>query len=251
MFDLNGKIALVTGSSRGIGKAVAKKFAEAGATVIIHGRTSSDKLLNTAEELKKYKRDISAEHADTSKPEEINEMFSRIKEKYGRLDILVNNAAILSRAPFIELNYKEWDRIMQTNVRGYYLCSQCAAKLMIPQKWGRIINVSSISQFIAAPGRIHYCASKAAIGMLTKGMALELAEYGITANEVLPGSIHTDFNNDVLSDKDFYDNCVKGIPLGRLGKAEDIAGAVVMLASEEADYISGAEIVIDGGKTIF
>ena len=116
---------------------------------------------------------------------------------------------------------------------------------------GRIINISSISQFEAAVGRTHYCASKGAIGMLTKGMALELAPYGITANAVLPGSIHTDFNNDVLSDKAFYQKCVEGIPLGRLGKPEDIAPAVVMLASDEASYISGAEIVVDGAKTVF
>lgn len=140
---------------------------------------------------------------------------------------------------------------METNARGYFLCSQFAAKLMQERKQGRIINISSISQFEAAPGRIHYCASKAAIGMLTKGLALELAEYGITANEVLPGSIHTDFNDDVLSDKAYYAKCIEGIPAGKIGRPEDIAGAVVMLASEEASYISGAEIVVDGAKTVF
>lgn len=251
MFELNGKLALVTGSSRGIGKAIAKKFVQAGAEVIIHGRQRSDRLEAAAEELRALGGSVYIESADSSDPKQIEDMFRRIKNTYQKLDILVNNAALLSRKPFIELGYEEWDRIMQTNARGYFLCSQCAAKLMIPQRRGRIINVSSISQYEAAAGRIHYCASKAAIGMLTKGIALELAEYGITANEILPGSIHTDFNDDVLSNKEYYDNCVAGIPLGRIGTPEDIAGAAVMLASDEASYISGAEIVIDGGKMVF
>lgn len=251
MFDLNGKIALVTGSSRGIGKAIAQKLSQAGATVIVHGKTDDQTLNDTVRYIKTFGGKVYKEYADMSKPHEIEQMYFRIKEKIGKLDILVNNAAILSRKSFLDLHWEEWDRIMQTNARGYFLSSQLGAKLMIPNKWGRIINISSISQYDAAPGRIHYCASKAAIGMLTKGLALELSEYGITANSVLPGSIHTDFNNDVLSDEKFYKNCVAGIPLGRIGKAEDIAGAVVMLASEEASYISGAEIVIDGAKTVY
>lgn len=251
MFDLTGKLALVTGSSRGIGKAIATKLCEAGADIIVHGRQESSKLLETAKELEKFGNKVFVEYADTSDPNQISQMFQRIKEKHGRLDILVNNAAVLSRKPFLELPYEEWDRLMETNARGYFLCSQFAAKLMVEKQYGRIINVSSISQFETAPGRIHYCASKAAIGMMTKGLALELAEYGITANEVLPGSIHTDFNDDVLSDKAYYAKCVEGIPMRRIGKPEDIAGAVVMLASEEASYISGAEIVVDGAKTVF
>ena len=251
MFDLHGKTALVTGSSRGIGNAIAQKLAMAGADVIVHGRTYGDALKKALEQIGSIGTKVYAECADVSQPEEIKKMYARIEEKCGRLDIVVNNAAILSRVPLLELPYEEWDRIMQANARGYFVSSQCAAKLMIPQNCGRIINISSISQYESAPGRTHYCASKAAIGMLTKGLALELATYGITANEVLPGSIHTDFNDDVLQSKEYYDSCVSGIPLGRIGKPSDIAGAVVMLASDEASYISGAEIVIDGAKTVF
>lgn len=251
MFDLKGKLALVTGSSRGIGKAIATKLCEAGADIIVHGRKESPKLLETAKELEKYGNRVFVEYADTSDPEQIAQMFERIKKQHGGLDILVNNAAVLSRQPFLELPYEEWDRLMETNARGYFLCSQFAAKMMVEKQYGRIINISSISQFETAPGRIHYCASKAAIGMLTKGLALELAEYGITANEVLPGSIHTDFNDDVLSDPNYYAKCIEGIPARRIGKPEDIAGAVVMLASDEASYISGAEIVVDGAKTVY
>ena len=252
MFDLCGKIALVTGSSRGIGKAIATRLAEAGAEVILHGRSESGALKATAEEIIAKGGKAHTVFADTSSIEQIDAMFAKIKADFGHLDIMVNNAAIVLRAPFLEISVEDWDRTMTTNSRGYFYCGQSAAKLMLDnENGGRIINISSISQFEAATGRCHYCASKGAIGMLTKGMALELAEKNITVNAVLPGSIHTDFNDDVLSDKEFYAKCVAGIPLGRLGKADDIAGAVVMLASEEASYISGAEIVIDGAKTVF
>lgn len=251
MFDLSGKLAVVTGASRGIGKAIALKLAEAGADVIIHARSKNDKLKDTAAKIEAMGRKAYMYCCDTSDTAQINAMFAEIKKDFGYIDIMVNNAAVLSRVPFLELDIDEWDRIMETNVRGYFLCSQNAAKLMMEKKQGRIINVSSISQYEAAPGRIHYCSSKAAIGMLTKGIALELAPYGITANEVLPGSIHTDFNDDVLSNPEYYQNCIDGIPMGRIGKPDDIAGAVVMLAADESSYITGAEIVIDGGKTVF
>lgn len=250
MFELNGKRALVTGSSRGIGNAIAQALAEAGADVILHCRENAKKCKETAEKLKKYGVDCDIVTADTRDPQEIERMFAYISEKYGQLDILVNNAATLTRKSFLELSLEEWDQQMETNARGYFLCMQNAAKLMIPTGEGRIINVSSISQYTAAVNRTHYCASKGAIGMLTKSSALELAPYHITVNAVQPGSIHTDFNNDVLSDPEFYKNCQSGIPLGRLGCPEDIAGTVVFLASKEAAYVTGAEIVIDGGLTL-
>lgn len=252
MFNLEGKVALVTGSSRGIGKAIAIHLATAGADIVLHGRSIGDAMYETAEEIKKLGRKVYLCAADNSNVDEINRVFEYIKENVGKLDILINNAAIVHRCPFLTLSVEDWDKMMETNSRGYFLFGQNAAKMMVQAgNGGRIINISSISQFEAAAGRVHYCASKGAIGMLTKGMALELAEYGITVNAILPGSIHTDFNNDVLSDQEYYNNCVKGIPLGRLGKAADIAGAAVMLASDEASYISGAEIVIDGAKTVF
>ncbi len=250
MFDLCGKLAFVTGSSRGIGKAVAIKLAQAGADVIVHGRSDSDALKDTAMQIGKLGRKAYTVWGDMSYVDRINEIFKRIKEEFGYIDIMVNNAAILARTPFLKISVDEWNHIMETNARGYFLCGQNAAKLMIPKEKGRIINISSISQVEPAINRVGYCVSKAAIGMLTKGMALELAGYGITVNEVMPGSIHTDFNDDVLSDEQYYNTCKKGIPLGRLGKASDISGAVVMLASDEADYITGAEIVVDGGKML-
>lgn len=251
MFSLHGKTALVTGSSRGIGKAIAMKLAEAGANIIVHGKKDGKTAQNTVGEIRNLGANCYSFFADTSEPNEVFNMFNKIDEEIGCPDILVNNAAILTRNSFLELTVEEWDKLMNTNARGYFLCSQCAAKMMVKRgSGGKIINISSISQFEAAVGRTHYCATKGAIGMLTKGMALELAPYKINVNAVLPGSISTDFNSDVLSDKEYYDNCVKGIPFGRIGRPEDIAGAVVMLASEEASYISGAEIVVDGAMTV-
>ena len=246
MFDLKGKTALVTGSSRGIGKQIALALAKSGADVIIHGRKMSDALKETADEIQKYGVKVSIICGDVSKTEEIEKIYENIH----KLDILVNNAAVLSRYSFLELPLSEWDRIMETNARGYFYSTQLAARIMAKQEYGRIINISSISQYEAAKGRCHYCASKGAIAMLTKNSALELAEYGITVNAILPGSIHTDFNSDVLSDEAFYKECVRGIPMGRIGKPEDIGGAAVFLASDEAAYVTGTFITIDGGKTL-
>lgn len=251
MFELKGKRALVTGSSRGIGKAIAIKLAEAGADVMTHCRSNVKQCEDTAEKIRSFGVESEVLTADMSSTDEINAMFGYIEKKYGGLDILVNNAAILTRIPFLEMEPSDWDKLMETNARGYFLCSRNAARLMKKNgKGGRIINISSISQFEAAVNRTHYCATKGAIGMLTRSSALELAPYGITVNAVLPGSIHTDFSDDVLSDKAFYEKCRAGIPIGRIGCPEDIAGAVVFLASDEASYVTGAALTVDGGKTL-
>lgn len=250
MFSLNGKLALVTGSSRGVGRAIAVALAQAGADIILHCRRDVQRCDALKAEITSYGVRCDAVCADMGNPDEIKAMFQYIDDKYGKLDILVNNAAVLTRKPFLELTSEDWDYLLQTNSRGYFLSTQHGAKLMKKTGAGRIINISSISQFEAAVNRTHYCASKGAIAMLSKSSALELAPHKITVNSILPGSIHTDFNNDVLSNADFYRKCEEGIPLARLGRPEDIAGAAVFLSSEEASYITGAEIVIDGGKTL-
>ena len=164
MFDLSGKRALVTGSSRGIGKSIALALAAAGADVLVHGRSDTEKAQEVAEEIRALGRDSRVYAADMAKKEEIEAMFAAIAADYGHIDILVNNAAILSRVPLLEMAYEEWQRIVMTNSGGYFLCTKLAAKMM--KAGGRIINISSVSEYQAAPGRVHYCASKGAIKML-------------------------------------------------------------------------------------
>jgi NAD(P)-dependent dehydrogenase (short-subunit alcohol dehydrogenase family) len=247
MFELNGKISLVTGGSRGIGRAICIDLAKMGATVIINYREN----LKAAREVERIIEDnggtAAVIQADTSDTKMVETMFTEIKRAYGRLDILVNNAGVVSRYNFEDLPETEWDRVMNTNAKGYFLCGQQAARMMIRQGGGKIINISSISQVMPGVRRTHYCASKGAISMLTKNMALDLAPYKITVNSVAPGSIHTDFTEDVLSQKDFYDALCRKIPLSRIGKPEDITGAVILLASEMGSYITGETIYVDGG----
>ena len=185
--------------------------------------------------------------ADTSDKTMVEAMFEALRRTYGRLDILVNNAGTLSRHGFQDLPEEEWDRVMATNAKGYFLCGQQAARIMIQQGSGRIINISSISQIVPGLNRTHYCASKGAVAMLTKNMALELAPYNITVNSVAPGTIRTDFTEDVLSDKDFHDALRRKIPLARIGQPEDVCGAVILLASTMGSYITGQTIYVDGG----
>lgn len=250
MFDLSGKLALVTGSSNGIGKAIALKLAEAGADVIVHYKSDIESAEEVSNQIISMGRKSDIVTGDMRDPEQIKKMFLFIEKKYKCLDIMVNNAAVLTRIPLLEMTVEDWDKLMETNSRGYFLCTKYAALLMKEKKRGRIINISSISQYQAAVNRTHYCATKGAIGMLTKGAALELAPYGITVNAILPGSIHTKFNDDVLSQPEYYKNAVAGIPAGRIGTPDDIAGAAVMLAADESQFTSGAEIVIDGAMTV-
>lgn len=250
MFSFDGKIALVTGGSRGIGRAIAIGLAQAGAYVIVDYLNNNEMADETLHLIEKKGGQGEIYCANVVDEFAVAEMFQYIEKKIGRLDILINNAAVLSRSPFLELSTEEWRRIMNGNINGYFYCGQQAARLMIKNKWGRIINISSCSQVQAAVNRAHYCTSKAAIGMLTKCMALELAKYNVTVNCVMPGSIHTDFNADVLAQPDYYQKAVAMIPAGRIGVVDDVVAPVLMLASDEASYCNGAMLTVDGAMTV-
>ena len=269
--DLKDKVAVVTGGAGILCGQFVDALAACGAKVAILDRDLANAEAKAASVTEKGGIAIGVA-ADVLSKESLKAAHEVVLEKFGPCDILINGAGgnhplgtttkeylyaedvkekLEDTITFFDLDPQGVQFVFNLNFLGTLLPSQEFASDMINRKGATIINVSSISQFEAATGRCHYCASKGAIGMLTKGMALELAEKNITVNAVLPGSIHTDFNDDVLSDPEFYAKCVAGIPAGRLGKADDIAGAVVMLASDEASYISGAEIVIDGAKTVF
>ncbi len=251
MFDLKGKVALVTGSSRGIGKSIALKLAQAGADVVVNYLTSSAAAVEVKEEIEAMGRKSLAIQADASKKEDVDRLFETTTKTFDRLDICVNNAGIVTRHPFLEMTEEQWDRVINCNLRGYFLCGQAAARYMAAHGGGRIINVSSISQFQPAMGRVHYCASKGGIHMLTKGMALELAQHNITVNAIGPGATATDFTSDVLSDPKFLRSTLDKIPLNRVGQPTDMGGAVVLLASDEGAYITGQTIFIDGGYLLY
>jgi len=251
MFRLDGKVALVTGSSRGIGKSIALKLAQAGADVIVNYLKSADAALQVKKEIESFGRTAICVQADTSKKGAVERLFETIMKQFGKLDISVNNAGIVTRHDFLDMTEEEWDEVIDCNLKGYFLCGQQAARIMVKQKGGRIINISSISQFQPAPGRVHYCASKGGINMLTKGMALELGKYNITVNAIGPGATETDFTKDVLSDPTFYQATLNKIPLTKIGKPDDMAGAVLLLTSDEGSYITGQTIFIDGGYLLY
>jgi 3-oxoacyl-[acyl-carrier protein] reductase len=250
MFDLTGKYALVTGSSRGIGRGIALALASQGANVVINYASSTDKAQSVVNEIKEMGRDSFLVQADVSKSDEVKSMFNQIKEKWGKLDILVNNAGIIDYAGFEDLTEEQWDRVLDVNLKGQFLCAKEAVKMMEEGKWGRIINIASISSGgvgIGFKNISHYTASKAGVVGLTENMALELASKGINVNAVAPGAIESDMSSDALKDKNIKQDMLTQIPKGRIGKPEDIGAACAFLSSEEADYITGTVIYVDGG----
>jgi len=248
MFDLKGKKALVTGSSRGIGRGIALALAKQGADVAINYRSEKKEAEKVISEIKKMKRDAFVAQADVSSVDEVIRMFSEVKKHWGNLDILVNNAGIVAYADFESMTEEEWDKIMDVNLKGQFLCSREAVKLM--GKGGRIINIASIASGGVGVGfsRIaHYTASKGGVVALTENMALDLAAKGINVNAIAPGIIETDMTKDMLGDEKAKAGLMARIPKGRVGKPKDIGAAAAFLASDEADYVTGTVLYVDGG----
>ncbi len=250
MFSLKNKVALVTGARRGIGKGIALSLAKAGAKVIV---TDIDEKECEAvvKEIEKLGSQGLAKKVDVTNKKEIETAVKKTIDKFGKLDILVNNAGICwPIKPLTELTEEEWDKIMDINLKGYFLCAQAAIKEMAKQKWGRIINIASIASGglgIGSPNISHYVATKGGAIGLTESWAVEFASMGINVNAICPGFIETKMVDPFLADPQAKQAFLARIPKKRFGKPEDIAAAVVYLASEEADYITGAILVVDGG----
>lgn len=246
------KVALVTGGGRGIGRAVAIGFALEGAKVAINYHQNAEAAEEAAALLRQIGRPSLVVKADTRHRTEVESMIDRVVNQFDGIDILVNNAGISAATPFVEITEDEWDRVIETNLKGYFLCGQAVSRFMLRQgRGGRIINVSSSRQEQAWPGNAHYCASKGGIYMLTRVMALELGPYGITVNSLSPGTILTDMNRKKFSDAEFRHRRIERIPVGRLGTPEDLVSAAVLLASDESSFINGASLTVDGGQTIW
>lgn len=244
---LENKVAIVTGSSRGIGRAIAEAFAREGASVVINSRKIED-AKPTAESISSSGGKAIAIAADVSKREDVKLLINETIKAFGKLDIMVNNAGIVTMEAFIDLKEENWDRLIAVDLKGTYICSQEAAKQMIKQNsGGKIINTASIAGTIGFAGTAHYSAAKAGVIELTKVMAIELAKYKINVNAIGPGIIDTDMTKDFLNDPQYKAQFLSRIPLGRIGKPEDIAPIAVYLASEESGYVTGETFYVDGG----
>ena len=250
LLSLKGRRALVTGASSGIGEAIAHRLAAAGATVIIVYRSHSAAAKKTVANIEAIGGEAMAFRADMAKERDIKSLFAQVLKKVGPLDILVNSAGMESKCPFLTMPVKDWDQVMSVNLRAIFLCSQLAAQSMMKKNRGVIINISSVHAVLPWIGHAHYCASKGGLEMLMKTMALELAGKGVRVNNVARGAISTPINNSWLRDAAKRRRELKRIPLHRIGRPEEVAGAVLYLASDEASYVTGTTLVIDGGRTL-
>lgn len=242
--SLNGKVALVTGASRGIGRAVALKLAGEGADVIVTA-TSLERAEKTACEITAMGGKSLAVKVDISNSAEVEGLFAKTAEVYGKLDILVNNAGITRDGLLMRMKDADWDAVIDTNLRGAFVCTREAIKLMGKAKGGSIVNISSVVGEMGNAGQANYCASKAGLIGFTKAVAREYARRNITVNAIAPGFIETDMT-DILSPS-VKEDMMKQIPLGRFGKPEDIANAVFFLVSELGVYVTGHVLSVNGG----
>lgn len=246
--NLKGKTVLITGGSRGIGRAMALAFAEEGTNVIINYTSDEENAKNAIKEIEKFGVKGLAIRANISKAEEVNSMFDKIKEDFDVIDILINNAGITRDSLFIGMKEKDWDEVIEVNLKGMFLCTKAVIRKMLRQRYGRIVNISSVVGVIGNPGQANYCASKAGVIGFTKSLAREVASRNITVNAIAPGFIKTDMT-DALPE-DIKESVMGTIPMGRYGNPEDIANIAVFLSSDKAGYITGQIIHIDGGMAM-
>ena len=244
---LKNKVAIVTGASKGIGKAIATTFAKEGASVVVASR-SLNVLEAIVQDIQKSGGEAMAVSVDIRKVESINNLVKKAVDRYGRLDLLVNNAGITMGGPSEDLSPEDWRIALETDLFGVFFASQAAARVMMPQGGGNIINISSVNGILAAPRRAAYCASKAAVNELTKVLAIEWADRRIRVNAIAPGYVRTELVQDVI-DKGAIslEAILKRTPQGRIGEVEDIAGLALYMASDESAYMTGSIVNIDGG----
>lgn len=245
MLTLTGKVALVTGASRGIGRAIALRLAEAGADVIVNYAGSEGAAAETVAKVKELGRKAVMIRANVGDAEEVNNMFKEALEEFGQIDILVNNAGITRDNLLMRMKEDEWDDVINTNLKGVFNCIKAATRPMMKQRFGRIINITSVVGVLGNPGQANYVAAKAGVIGLTKTTAKELASRGITVNAVAPGFIETDMT--AVLPEEAKAAMLAQIPLARLGEPDEIAKAVCFLASDLASYMTGQTLHVDGG----
>lgn len=248
--NLEGKVAIVTGGAQGIGKGIVERYVKENAKVAIFD-IDKDMLEATEAEMKSMGGDVITFTVDVLSKEQIFNAVNTVADKWGHIDILVNDAGICPWADFLEIPEEDWDKVMGINLKGYFLMSQAVGRIMSKQKdGGSIIHMSSVNGLAAEAQIAHYNVSKGGINMLTMSMALELAKYNIRVNAICPGFIDTRLNRSDIENEEWLKEYLKTIPMGRVGKPSDIASAAFFLASDDSAYITGHLLVVDGGQII-
>ena len=243
-----GRVAIVTGGGRGIGRAVAVRLAEEGASVAISYRKDAAAAEEAAAAVQAAGVECEIFKGDVASPEDVQALFKGVGDAFGRVDILINNAGITRDNIMLRMKEKEFDDVLRTNLGGTYLCTRAALRPMVRARWGRIVNVSSVVGIVGNAGQANYAASKAGIIGFTKSVAREVARRGITANAIAPGYVETELTGSLP--EDVKDRIRNQVPLGRFGEAEEVAEVVAFLAGEGAGYVTGQTIAVDGGMTM-
>ena len=247
--DLKNKVAIITGARRGMGRTHALALSKAEAKVVVSDISLED-CEKVVDEIEKAGGEALAIKCDISNKKEVDEMVEKTIAKWGKIDILVNNAGIAQFVPFLEMSEQDWDKTLDINLKGYFLCAQACAKEMSKQKSGVIVNIASVAmgqQGVGFPNIVHYCASKGGIAGMTEAMALELAPHNIRVNTISPGMIETPMIDSIKSDPKAMQGLLARVPMRRVGKPEEVSNLVLFLASDTSSYMTGSVVVIDGG----
>jgi len=249
LFELKGKVAIITGATKGIGAGIAELFSQQGAHVVVVSRSQSDCDAKAADLTARFQAEAYAHSCDVTNPASISKLVDDTVKRFGHIDILVNNAGVAVTKPALELTPEEWDYVLNANLKGPFFLSQAVAKIMVEQKHGKIINVASMFGLVGDKNILPYLASKGGVLQMTRGLAMELARFNIQVNAVAPGYVVTAINGQELNSPAIRDRIYSRTPMRRYGTAEEVASTILYLASDEASFVTGAVYSVDGGWT--